>query len=242
MISEPFRPCILVPTYDNPLTIAQVAHESAAYLHDVLIVDDGSAEPARRVIDALAARGVARVRRCDRNRGKGAAVAVGFAFARELAFTHALQIDGDGQHDLRCIPRVLAAAAANPQALILGYPTFDGSVPALRRSARRITGFWVDVETGGHVIADPMTGFRVYPLAAAVMSGAAGRRMDFDIEIAVRMAWAGVPIVNLPVGVRYLSQQEGGVSHFRMIRDNAQISWLHTRLTIAAVRRRCIHT
>jgi hypothetical protein len=62
--------------------------------------------------------------------------------------------------------------------------------------------------------------------------------MEFDIEIAVRLVWAGVPVVNLPVGVRYLSAEDGGVSHFRMVRDNVRITWLHTRLTTATVWRK----
>jgi len=61
--------------------------------------------------------------------------------------------------------------------------------------------------------------------------------MDFDIEVLVRLAWERVPIVNLPVAVRYLSAAEGGVSHFRMLRDNLRISWLHTRLTTLAILR-----
>ena len=237
-MSESFRPCILIPTYDNPLTIAQTVGEAARHIRDVLVVDDGSAAPARRVIDGLAASGVARIRRCERNLGKGAAVTTGFVFARELGYTHGFQIDADGQHDLQCIPRFLAASAANPEALILGYPIFDESGSGLRKSFRQIARFWVDLETGGHVVTDPMTGFRIYPLAAALACGATGTGMDFDIEIIVRMVWKGVPVVNLPVGVRYPSPEEGGVSHFRMVRDNARISWLHTRLTIAALRRK----
>lgn len=238
MTSEAFHPCILIPTYNNPLTIAPVVHEAARHVRDVFVVDDGSAEPARRVIDELAATGLARVRRCERNRGKGAAVTTGFAMARALGYTHAFQIDGDAQHDLNCIPNFLAASATELRALVAGYPVLDESAPNLRRSGRRIARFWVDVETGGAIVTDPMTGFRVYPLDAAIACGPCGRGMEFDIEIAVRMVWAGVPVVNLPVGVRYLSRDEGGVSHFRMVRDNVRISWLHTRLTIAALWRR----
>ena len=238
MTGVSFRPCIVIPTYDNPLTIAQVVHGAAHYVRDVIVVDDGSAEPGRGVINGLAASGAARVHRCERNLGKGAAVVTGFALARELGCTHAFQIDGDAQHDLGCIPKFLAASAAAPTALVAGYPVFDESVPNLRKSGRQIARFWVDVETGGAIITDPMTGFRVYPLDAAIACGPYGSGMEFDIEIAVRLVWAGVPVVNLPVGVRYLSREDGGVSHFRMVRDNVRITWLHTRLTTAALWRK----
>jgi hypothetical protein len=61
--------------------------------------------------------------------------------------------------------------------------------------------------------------------------------MDFDIEAAVRLVWLGVPVVNIPTRVRYLTPQEGGVSHFRMFRDNVLISWCHTRLCAGALGR-----
>ena len=91
------------------------------------------------------------------------------------------------------------------------------------------------MEVGRGVITDPMCGFRVYPLRAAVAAPRTGDRMDFDIEIAVRMAWMGVPIVNLPTQVRYLAREEGGVSHFHMLGDNLRIGWMHTRLSMTAL-------
>ena len=118
---------------------------------------------------------------------------------------------------------------------MLGAPVFDDTVPKSRLKARQITIFWTNLETGGKVIEDPMCGFRVYPLKAALAAGASGDRMDFDPEIAVRMVWDRVPVVNLPTKVRYLSAEEGGVSHFKMFRDNALISWMHTRLVAAGM-------
>ena len=63
------------------------------------------------------------------------------------------------------------------------------------------------------------------------------RRFDFDPEAAVRLSWRGVRAVNLPAPVRYLSAAEGGVSHFRYLRDNALLTWMHTRLVLGALLR-----
>jgi len=235
-VAEPaFSPCALIPTYNNPRTLRAVVEQVRTLLPAVVVVDDGSAEEGRREAARLAADGLAAVTHRARNGGKGAAVKTGFQFARELGYTHALQVDADGQHALADVPRFLAAAEREPAALILGAPIYDSSAPRGRLIGRRITLFWTDVEAGRGVIADPMCGFRVYPLAAALAVGRTGDRMDFDIEIAVRLAWAGVPIVNLPTKVRYLSREEGGVSHFRMVRDNAKIGWLHARLSFTAL-------
>jgi glycosyltransferase involved in cell wall biosynthesis len=231
------RFCALVPTYDNPLTIGPVVDRIREHLPDILVVDDGSSDPGRRAVEALAASGRAHAHRLDQNLGKGGAVKVGFRVARELGFTHALQIDADGQHDATEIPRFIAAASEKPDALVLGVPVFDETAPAGRRRGRLISRFWTDLETGGRVIEDPLCGFRVYPLDTAIRANARANRMDFDPEIAVRMIWNGCPVVNLRTRVRYLSPEEGGVSHFRMFRDNILISLCHARLFITAVSR-----
>jgi glycosyltransferase involved in cell wall biosynthesis len=205
------------------------------HLDDVIVVDDGSGPEGEEAVAKLAEEGLAHVVRRERNGGKGAAVKRGFEVAREMGYTHALQVDADGQHALDDIPRFLDHAAARPDALVLGAPVFDGDAPRSRVIGREITRFWTRFEVGGPIIEDPMCGFRVYPLDAAVASRSHGNRMDFDIEIAVRMAWRGTPIVNLPTRVRYVPARAGGVSHFGLVGDNARISWLHTRLATQAI-------
>lgn len=230
-----FEPCILVPTYDNPATIRRVVEEARRHLPAVIVVDDGSGPAGRDAAAELVVAKLAHVHRRDENGGKGAAVKDGFRVARTLGYTHALQIDADGQHRLDDIPRFLEAARVRPEALILGAPAFDESAPRGRIIGRQITRFWTNVETGGRVIQDPMCGFRVYPLEAAIAAGASGDAMDFDPEIAVRMVWRGTPVVNLSTQVRYVSKADGGVSHFRLFRDNVLISWMHTRLFFGAL-------
>ncbi|HET9598476.1 MAG TPA: glycosyltransferase family 2 protein [Anaeromyxobacteraceae bacterium] len=229
------RICGLIPTYDNPRTLRGVVEAVRVHLPDVVVVDDGSGEANRAVATELQRAGLAHVHRRERNGGKGAAVRTGLGVAQGLGFTHAVQVDADGQHAVEDMPRLLEAARADPRALVLGLPVFDESAPNVRRRARLISRFWTDIETCGRVIQDPLCGFRVYPIEAALRSGARGNRMDFDPEIAVRMSWLGCPIVNVPTRVRYLSPEEGGVSHFRMFRDNVLISWAHTRLVTLAL-------
>jgi polyprenyl-phospho-N-acetylgalactosaminyl synthase len=230
VLAPTLRCCLLVPTYDNPITVRRVVEEGRTHLHDVVVVDDGSGPEGRRVCEQIAADGLAIVHHRPRNGGKGAAVKTGFEVAREHGFTHVLQIDADGQHDLEAIPRFLAHARRRPEAFVVGYPEYDDSAPPVRRWARKFTRFWVDLEAGRGVIRDSMIGFRVYPLDAVARTRASGNRMDFDIEIAVRLAWSGIPVINEPVEVRYLDPTEGGVSHFQLFWDNARFSWLHSKL------------
>jgi glycosyltransferase involved in cell wall biosynthesis len=229
-LAATFRPCVLIPTYDNPATIRSVVAQARAYLPDVLVIDDGSHAPGREACESLASEGLARVHHCRANGGKGAAVKAGFALALELGFTHAVQVDGDGQHDLSQIPHFLALSAAQPEALILGTPVYDHTLNKGRYVARLVTRFWNYLEVLGPTIGDSMCGFRVYPIAAALASGTRGNRMDFDIEIPVRMVWQRVPVVNAQVRVRYLSAEEGGISHYQTFRDTVLISWAHSKL------------
>lgn len=232
-----FRPCILIPTYDNPVTIRAVAEEARIYLEDVLVVDDGSGAEGRKACEALSKEELARVKHRAVNGGKGAAVKTGLAWAKELGYTHVVQVDADGQHDLTKIPDLLEIGREHPEALVLGCPEFDESAPTVRRVARKFTQWWIDREVGPGVIVDAMVGFRLYPVESTLAARAGGNRMDFDVEIPVRMAWRGTPIVNLPVPVRYLGAEEGGVSHFQPLQDNLRFSWLHARLTTWAMLR-----
>lgn len=226
----PFRPCILIPTYDNPGTIRDVVLAVRALLPDVVVVDDASGEANRREVERLGAEGLALVTRRPVNGGKGAAVKTGFAFARAHGFTHALQVDADGQHAMEDIPKFLEAARARPEAVILGQPIFDETAPRHRMFLRRLTIFWTRREVGDDRVGDPLCGFRLYPLDAAIATATPGDRMDFDPEIVVRLAWMGVPFVHVPTRVRYFTRAEGGVSHWRAFEDNWLISKMHTRL------------
>lgn len=231
------RCCAVVPTFENPETIGRVARAIRRNLPDLIIVDDGSSAAGRAACEALWADGTARLIQLPRNQGKGAAMRAGFKAAHELGFSHAFQIDADGQHDLEAIPRFLEAAAAEPNSAIFASPIYDESAPRARRIARKITHFWVNLEVGAGRIDDALIGFRIYPLAATMRLPLRCNRMAFDVESAVLLAWADTPIQNLPVGIRYPSPEEGGRSHFKIVRDNLRLAWLHCRLcTIASIR------
>lgn len=233
-MTEAYRPCAIIPCYNHGATIQRVATAAREHLADVFVVNDGSDASTTQAIEALETQGIHVVHR-GQNGGKGAAVKSGLRAAHQAGFTHALQIDADGQHDLSYIAQFLEISREEPRALVLGHPRFDESAPLSRRLGRRITQFWTHVETLGRKIVDPMCGFRVYPIGAALVADARGDHMDFDIEIAVKMVRDGVPVHNVEVPVRYLSAEEGGLSHFRMFGDNVAISVTHTRLVFSLV-------
>ncbi|PHS87849.1 acyltransferase [Aeromonas dhakensis] len=225
------NPCLLIPCYNHAGPLAAVLARLAEFKLPCLLVDDGSEPVAAAALDALAARYPwVSLLRHSHNQGKGGAVMTGLRRAHELGFSHALQVDADGQHDLTDLPALLAEARQHPAALVSGRPLYDDSVPKGRLYGRYITHVWVWIETLSFAIKDSMCGFRVYPLAptcALLERVALGRRMDFDTEVMVRLHWAGVPMRFVPTRVIY---PVDGRSHFRLFRDNLDISWMHTRL------------
>ncbi|MBL8942572.1 MAG: glycosyltransferase family 2 protein, partial [Myxococcales bacterium] len=116
------RPCVVIPTYDNPRTIGDVVARVRAHVPEVIVVDDGSGPAAREVLATLASAGAITLVTRARNGGKGAAVLDGLHAARAAGFTHAIQVDADGQHDTDDVPKLLAAAIAQPTALVLAAP------------------------------------------------------------------------------------------------------------------------
>lgn len=222
----------IIPVYNHPDTMAGMLRGVLASGQDCIMVDDGSDARCAAVLDALAAAHAPRVElvRLAVNQGKGAAMIAGMRRAQQRGFTHAVQIDADGQHATADIAAFAAQSRQHPQAVVCGAPVYDQSVPKARLYGRYATHVWVWINTWSLDIRDSMCGFRVYPLAATLRaweSADIGRRMEFDTEILVRMHWQGVPFVTQFTRVTY---PQDGLSHFRMLRDNLLISKMHARL------------
>jgi predicted LPLAT superfamily acyltransferase/GT2 family glycosyltransferase len=226
-----FRPCLLIPVYNHGGLINATFERLRAFNLPCIMVDDGSEPSTATVLYSLATQESSiTLLRLQHNSGKGAAVLRGIAEAHRLGYTHALQIDADGQHNTNDIPALLAMAEKEPDALISGAPQYGDDIPAARLYGRYITHFWVWIETLSFDIVDSMCGFRVYPVAAThalAQHVAIGQRMTFDIEIMVRLYWSGIPVRFLPTLVSY---PENGISHFRALQDNIDISLMHTKL------------
>jgi glycosyltransferase involved in cell wall biosynthesis len=226
------KPCIVIPVYNHEAAIPYVLARLKSFAIPTFLVNDGSSVLCSRILADCAEREPDWLTLINRpeNGGKGAAVLDGFKAAQALGFSHAIQIDADGQHDVNDIPAFLEAGKHYPEALILGQPLFDKTAPKSRVYGRIIANLWVWINTLSLAIADSMCGFRLYPLAAVekLSAGTAiARGMDFDIDILVRLYWQGVDVVNIPTGVNY---PYDGVSHFKLWRDNLMISKAHAKL------------
>jgi len=225
------KPCLLIPIYDHGTTIRSVVLSVAPLGVPCLIVDDGSAAPTRAVLDALTEEMPwVHVHRLDANGGKGRALKVGFRLAAERGFSHVVHLDADGQHDGADARRVLDAMERHSDALVLGLPVFDDTVPRSRLYARQISRGAVWAASLSFAIHDPLCGFRGVPLLPMLRLLAredTGDHMEFEPEVAVRLFWDRVPVMNVPTRIVY---HEGGLSHFSLARDFPRLGWLYVRL------------
>ena len=201
------------------------------YQLPIYIVDDGSdADTQQQLAKLVDQESLVRLSRLEQNEGKGGAVMQGLRAAQRDGFTHALQIDADGQHDTADIPAFLAAAEVDSTAIICGQPIYDETVPKLRLYGRYLNHVWVWMETLSFQIKGSMCGFRLYPLRSTMKiidKGRLPKRMDFDIAIIVRLVWAGISLTNIATRVTY---PRDGISHFDVWYDNLRIVCAHAQL------------
>lgn len=231
-------PCFVIPNYNHHEVFERVVKELSEFNLPIIIVNDASNQTTTELLQSLANDNslITLIERKE-NGGKGAAVKDGMKLAYAKGLTHGFQIDADGQHNLADIKRFLSLSNDSPDSVICGYPVYDESVPLGRLIPRYITHFWVWIETLSFHIKDSMCGFRVYPLQQLISllnRDKLGERMDFDIEVLVRLFWQGNQLEFLPTRVIYPEQ---GVSHFNLFKDNWLISKMHTRLFFAMLLR-----
>ncbi len=232
---------VLIPSYNPGPKVYETVAEALRQWAPVWVVVDGSTDGTAEGLADMARRNAdltVITEAC--NRGKGAAVLLGLERARAEGYTHVLCMDSDGQHPAGLIPTFMEASRSKPDAMILGAPVFASDAPRVRVYGRRLSNACVNLETCGRHIGDSLFGFRVYPVEPLFRIMAARRsmrRFDFDPEAAVRLVWDGVPAFNIDAPVRYPGKADGGVSHFRYVRDNVLLTRMHIRLILGLLYR-----
>lgn len=224
-----FRPVIIIPCYNHSDSFAKIARTIQKFGIPVIVVDDASIDVQSEKLRQICTEQGFKYILNEKNGGKGRAFANGILYAQQNGYDYAIQIDADGQHDLNDIEKFLDIAEKNPGCFVVGEPVYDASAPKSRLFGRKITNFWVMVETLNNKMPDAMCGFRGYPVDATVACLKKLRffRMGFDIEILVKLYRYGVKIIPMKTRVIY---PDDGVSHFKVVRDNFYIAVLHAYL------------
>lgn len=204
-----------IPAYQAASTVGDVVRGAREGFDEVWVLDDGSTDGT----GAAAAAAGAVVVRHEVNRGKGEGLRTLLERARERGLDALVTLDADGQHPAAEAIR-LDREVAQREALVLGVRDLHGAnAPPTNRRGNRIANYWVNGFTH-RALLDTQCGLRRYPVAATLALGVSAARFAFETEVVLRAALRGVPIVELPIEVRYPPER---TSHFRLVRDPGRI-------------------
>jgi glycosyltransferase involved in cell wall biosynthesis len=219
-VPSPANACIVVPAFDAERTLGLVLSEIEAALPgvDILVIDDGSRD---RTAAIARERGVvvvpSRSRRGEpgENHGKGAALRTALEEALARGLRVMLSVDADGQHPAEEAARIFHSAAPD-EALVLGVRDLAGAgAPRANRFSNAFSNFFLS-RFAGRPLPDTQCGLRRYPVASTLALGVRGERYDFEAEVLLRAAWAGVPLAFEPIRVLYPPDRE---THFKLSED-----------------------
>jgi glycosyltransferase involved in cell wall biosynthesis len=223
--------CVVVPTYNNVATLPAVLKELRLFCEDIIVVDDGSDDGTGNLLAAET--GITLIT-MPVNKGKGYAVRAAFRKSVDMGFDYLITIDSDGQHSVSDLGQFVMKIRENPGALIIGERNMkQASVPGKSSFGHRFSNFWFRVETG-QKLRDTQSGYRLYPVKRMKKMRWVTRRYEFEIEVLVRAAWKGIPILHVPVSV-YYAPKEKRISHFRPFIDFTRVSLLNTVLVFIAL-------
>ncbi|HEY8398790.1 MAG TPA: DUF2062 domain-containing protein [Flavihumibacter sp.] len=224
------KAAVLIPTYNNAGSLAEVIRDVLSYTHNLLVVNDGSTDASK---DVLAQFPQITVVSYERNRGKGWALRQGFRKARELGYEYVITLDADGQHYAKDLPTLLETVGQYPNHIIIGARNLDQeNVPGKSSFGNRFSNFWFWLYTGIKA-PDTQSGYRLYPVKSMEKIRFFTRKYEFEVEVLVRSVWAGIGVKSVPISVYYPPAEER-VSHFRPFKDFSRISVLNTVLFFIA--------
>ncbi len=224
------RYCVIIPTYNNSGTLADVVERALKVCPNVVVVNDGSTDNIEAELCGINVIVISH----ERNLGKGKALKTGLRYAGMNGYTHAVTIDADGQHFPEDIPALIEASAEHPESIIVGCRNLTSeNMPRQNTFANRFSNFWFRLQTA-QKLDDTQSGFRIYPLESLYGMRLVTSRYEAELELLVFAAWHGVSVKCVPVRVWYAPEGER-VSHFRPFWDFFRISVLNTILCFGAL-------
>ncbi len=216
---------VVIPTYNNPLTIEEVAHDVLTQGYALIVVDDGSEINVADII--LKPHEKLTIIRHPTNQGKGAAIMTGAHEAQKRGFDYFISLDGDGQHLASQIEKICNACDGKDQ-IIIGARNFEiNHVPNGSKFGRWFSNFWACWDTE-QSITDSLSGFRLYPTSILDLI-IQTKRFDWEMEVLVKHAWKGRLIKEVSIECYYPTPEER-VSHFKKFWDTAAIVMVHVKL------------
>lgn len=211
------KTCALIPAYNEASHIAAVVNGARQHVDAVVTIDDGSTDGTAELARAAGAICL----RSEANGGKGAALRRGMRYAIKAGFTHAVTLDGDGQHCPGDIAGLLGVARETGAGLVIGARPFDRArMPLARYYSNTVGSRWASALVGRR-IDDSQSGFRVYRLEQIGRIDLRSTRYEFEMEALIKMTRGGAEIAHAPVQMIYDGRQPR--SKMKPVRDTVRI-------------------
>jgi glycosyltransferase involved in cell wall biosynthesis len=223
--------CVIIPTYNNEQTIAEVIRGVSEFTSDIIVVNDGATDGTTKILESTP--GIQLLAYAP-NRGKGIALRTGIKHAQEKGYRYAITIDSDGQHFPDDIPVFIDKIGENPDALLIGARNLhQENMPKKNTFGNKFSNFWFTLFTGIS-LPDTQSGYRLYPVAKMKGMRYFTSKYEFEIEVSVKAAWRRIPVLAVPIKVFY-AEGNKRVSFFRPGKDFTRISLLNTYLFFPAM-------
>ncbi len=211
------RTCALIPAFNEAPYIANVVKGANQYVEKVVVIDDGSGDGTAQ----LARDAGATCLQSQTNCGTASALRTGIAFACAQNFTHAITLDGDGQHLPEDIPVLLRVAEESGADLVIGARFFDRARMPRARYYSNTIGSRLASALVGCEIRDSQSGFRLFRLDKLCGTKLRSRCYELEMEILIKMARSGGIIAHAPVHMVYDDGQAR--SKMKPVRDTVRI-------------------
>lgn len=228
---EALNCCVIIPTYNNQQTISQVITDVLKFTNNIIVVNDGATDSTLELIKAFTS---IQIISYSPNRGKGIALRTGIKAAQDKGYCYAITIDSDGQHFADDIPVFIDKIEEAPDSLLIGARNLNQeNMPKKNTFGNKFSNFWFMLFTGIN-LPDTQSGYRLYPIQKMKGARYFTSKYEFEIEVSVKAAWRGIPVLPVPIKVFY-AEGDKRISHFRPGKDFTRISLLNVYLFVPAM-------
>lgn len=208
---------IIIPAYNEGKNILKLIEDikKNASDYDYIIIDDGSLDDTKKVCKENNLNYVS----LPQNLGIGGAMQTGYKYAKENEYDVAIQIDGDGQHDISYLDSLVEKLNEGCDICIgsryINKEGFQSSF--MRRLGKNILSIWLKILTGKR-ITDPTSGFRA---CSKRVIDVFARNYPYDYpepETIVKLLNNGFKVIEVPVIMRKRQEGKSSITPIKSIK------------------------
>lgn len=195
--------CVVIPTYNEFKTIAEIVRDVRRQNLDAVVVDDGSTDNTHQIAQEQGAT----VIKNTANEGKGAALVKGFEYAIKKDYDAVITLDGDGQHLTEEIPFFIRLANNSASHIFVGNRMQKRQNMPFSRVVTNKFMSWLISAFSKQRIPDSQCGFRLIKKEVLAQIGLNTRKYEIESELLIKASRLGFKIESVPIKSVYSGQR-----------------------------------